>query len=46
MDRAKKIGLVLAVVTAAIAVDRLWIHLIRWNVIGGWIVSLGRAVQG
>ena len=46
MERAKKVGLVLAVVIAAMAVDRLWIHLIRWSVIGGWIESLGHAIKG
>ena len=46
MDRIKKIALILAVVTACIAVDRLWIHLIRWDVIGRWIVNLGHAIQG
>lgn len=46
MDRVKKFGLILAVVIAVIVVDRLWIHLIRWQVIGGWIESLGRAIKG
>ena len=44
MDRIKKIGLILAVVTAFIVVDRLWVHLINWKVISNWIVNLGRAI--
>ena len=44
MDRIKKILLILAVVTACIVVDRLWIGLINWRVIGNWIVNLGRAI--
>ncbi|GEM_PF-6987668 len=44
MDRIKKILLILAVVTACIVVDRLWIHLINWQRVGGWIVTLGHAI--
>ena len=44
MDRIKKILLILAVVTALIVVDRLWIGLINWKVISHWIVNLGHAI--
>ena len=46
MDRAKKVKLILAIVIAVIVVDKLWVHLIRWSVIGGWIEGLGRAIKG
>ena len=46
MDRVKKVVFVLAVVAAVMAVDRLWIHLIHWSVIGGWIESFGRLFKG
>ena len=45
MDRIKKVALILAVVIACIVVDKLWIHLIRWDVIGRWIENLGRAIH-
>lgn len=40
------IGLFLAVGITVVVIDRLFIHLIRWNVVGGWFISLGRAIQG
>lgn len=45
MDRVKKVALILAITTAFIVLDRLWIHLINWDRISDWIVALGRAIH-
>jgi hypothetical protein len=42
MDRVRKVVIVLAIVAAVVAVDKLWLHLVRWQVIQGWIVSLAK----
>ena len=46
MARLRMIGLVLAIGITGIVLDRLFIHLIRWSVVGGWFISLGKAIQG
>lgn len=46
MDRVKKTALILALVAAVMAVDKLWIHLIRWERIGVWIEALAKLFKG